>query len=158
MTRARELLANDEPERARYVTGQARELWRGEPLVDLADWGPGRVEAERLVELWRDADDLPSAVPLHRGRPSHVIPSDRGVTLPQPTCPVSTARPALAHTASPAAPQGLAPLRLQPTFSAAAHCWATNPSSLANERTDDATHTQVPGLPPDTGAGHRHCE
>ncbi|KRF27438.1 BTAD domain-containing putative transcriptional regulator [Phycicoccus sp. Soil802] len=85
LTRARELLANDEPERARYVTGQARELWRGEPLVDLADWGPGRVEAERLVELWRDADDLHAEAGLRSGRYQDVLGDALRMVAEQPT-------------------------------------------------------------------------
>jgi DNA-binding SARP family transcriptional activator/WD40 repeat protein len=85
LTRARELLANGEPERARYVTGQARELWRGEPLVDLADWGPGRVEAERLVELWRDSDDLHAEAGLRAGRYQDVLGDALRMVSEQPT-------------------------------------------------------------------------
>ncbi|WP_457254517.1 nSTAND1 domain-containing NTPase [Pedococcus sp. P5_B7] len=85
LTRARLLLANGEPERARYVTGQARELWRGEPLVELADWGPGRVEAERLVELWRDADDLHAEAGLRSGRYQEVLGDALRMVAEQPT-------------------------------------------------------------------------
>ena len=85
LTRARELLANGEPERARYVTGQARELWRGEPLVDLADWAPGRVEAERLVELWRDAEDLHAEAGLRSGRYQDVLADTLRMVAEQPT-------------------------------------------------------------------------
>ncbi|KRF23908.1 BTAD domain-containing putative transcriptional regulator [Phycicoccus sp. Soil803] len=85
LTRARELLANDEPERALYVTGQARDLWRGEPLVDLADWGPGQVEAERLLELWRDADDLHAEAGLRSGRYHEVLGDALRMVAEQPT-------------------------------------------------------------------------
>ncbi|MEO6411694.1 MAG: BTAD domain-containing putative transcriptional regulator [Pedococcus sp.] len=85
LTRARELLANGEAERALYVTGQARELWRGEPLVDLADWGPGRIEAERLVELWRDAEDLHAEAGLRAGRYQDVLGDALRMVAEQPT-------------------------------------------------------------------------
>jgi DNA-binding SARP family transcriptional activator/WD40 repeat protein len=85
LTRARELLANDEPERALYVTGQARELWRGDPLVDLADWGPARVEAERLVELRRDAEDLHAEAALRSGRYQEVLGDALRMVAEQPT-------------------------------------------------------------------------
>jgi DNA-binding SARP family transcriptional activator/WD40 repeat protein len=85
LTRARELLANGEPERALYVTGQARELWRGEPLVDLADWPPGRVESERLVELWRDAEDLHAEAGLRSGRYQDVLGDALRMVAEQPT-------------------------------------------------------------------------
>lgn len=58
VARARELLTLDEPERAGYLLGEALALWRGEPFVELADWDPGRIEAERLLELRHEAEDL----------------------------------------------------------------------------------------------------
>jgi DNA-binding SARP family transcriptional activator/WD40 repeat protein len=85
LSRARELLANDEPERALFVTGQARALWRGEPLVDLADWAPGRVESERLVELWRDAEDLHAEASLRAGRYQDVLGDALRMVAEQPT-------------------------------------------------------------------------
>ncbi|MEO6414006.1 MAG: BTAD domain-containing putative transcriptional regulator, partial [Pedococcus sp.] len=57
LDRARELLAG-EPDRAAYLLREALDLWRGEPLAELVDWAPGRVAAERLVELRHDAEDL----------------------------------------------------------------------------------------------------
>ena len=49
LLRAGELLATGEPERARYASGQALGLWRGDPLDRLAEWevGPDRVRAAR---------------------------------------------------------------------------------------------------------------
>jgi hypothetical protein len=58
LLRAGELLATGEPERARYASGQALGLWRGDPLERLADWDVGRIETERLAERRRDAEDL----------------------------------------------------------------------------------------------------
>ncbi len=85
LARARELLANGEPERALYVTGQALELWRGEPLVELVDWAPGRVESERLVELWRDAEDLHAEASLRAGRYHDVLGDALRMVAEQPT-------------------------------------------------------------------------
>jgi WD40 repeat protein/DNA-binding SARP family transcriptional activator len=66
--RARELLALAEPERAAYLLGEALSLWRGDPFTELAGWGPGRVELERLVELREDAEDLRTEALLRCGR------------------------------------------------------------------------------------------
>ena len=85
LKRARELLANGEPERARYLTGQARDLWRGEPLAELADWAPGRVESERLVELRRDAEDLHAEAALRSGRYQDVLDDALRMVAEQPT-------------------------------------------------------------------------
>jgi DNA-binding SARP family transcriptional activator/WD40 repeat protein/energy-coupling factor transporter ATP-binding protein EcfA2 len=84
LARARELLANGEPERARYLTGQARALWRGDPLVELADWAPGRVESERLVELWRNAEDLHAEAGLRTGRHQEVLDDALRMVAEQP--------------------------------------------------------------------------
>ncbi|WP_404384737.1 winged helix-turn-helix domain-containing protein [Knoellia locipacati] len=85
LARARQLLADDEPERALFVTEQARQLWRGEPFTDLADWGPGRVESERLVELWRDAEDLHAEAALRAGRHRDVLADVSRLVAEQPT-------------------------------------------------------------------------
>ena len=66
--RARELLALGEPERAAYVLDEALSLWRGDPFTELAEWGPGRIELERLVELREDAEDLRTEALLRCGR------------------------------------------------------------------------------------------
>ncbi|HET7276674.1 MAG TPA: BTAD domain-containing putative transcriptional regulator [Dermatophilaceae bacterium] len=68
LARARGLLAEDEPERASFLLNEALGLWRGDPFADLGEWGAGRVEAERLVELRRDAEDLHTEASLRRGR------------------------------------------------------------------------------------------
>ena len=46
-----ELLTLGESEHARYVAGQALELWRGRPLSELEAWEPGVSEAHRLEEV-----------------------------------------------------------------------------------------------------------
>jgi DNA-binding SARP family transcriptional activator/WD40 repeat protein len=68
IARARELLALGEPERAVYVLDEALGLWRGDPFTELADWGPGRIELDRLVELRDDAEDLRIEALLRCGR------------------------------------------------------------------------------------------
>ncbi|HEY7722341.1 MAG TPA: BTAD domain-containing putative transcriptional regulator, partial [Pedococcus sp.] len=58
LSRARELVAGREPERAAHVLREGLALWRGDPFPDLAEWGPGRVASERLVELRSEAEEL----------------------------------------------------------------------------------------------------
>jgi WD40 repeat protein/DNA-binding SARP family transcriptional activator len=66
--RGRELLALGEPERAAHVVGEALTLWRGPALAELEGWDPGRIEAERLEELRRDAEELRVDAALRAGR------------------------------------------------------------------------------------------
>ncbi|GGB82507.1 hypothetical protein N798_11700 [Knoellia flava TL1] len=84
LTRARRLLADGEPERALFLTRQARELWRGEPFAELAEWGPGRVESERLVELSRDAEDLHVEAALRAGHHRDVLGEASRLVAEQP--------------------------------------------------------------------------
>jgi WD40 repeat protein/DNA-binding SARP family transcriptional activator len=71
--RARELLTLGEPERAAHVIGEALALWRGRALVELEGWEPGRIEAERLEELRRDAEELALDAALRAGRHRDVL-------------------------------------------------------------------------------------
>jgi WD40 repeat protein/DNA-binding SARP family transcriptional activator len=73
VVRTRELLTLGEPERAAYVAGQALALWRGRALVELEGWDPGRIEAERLEELRRDAEELRLDADLRAGRHGEVL-------------------------------------------------------------------------------------
>ena len=73
VTRAREQLSLGEPERASYTLGQALALWRGRPLADLDRWEPGRLEADRLEELRRDATELRIESALRTGRHREVL-------------------------------------------------------------------------------------
>ena len=57
VSRGRELLVLQEPERAAYHLESALALWRGPPLQDLEDWEAGTREARRLAALHRDAED-----------------------------------------------------------------------------------------------------
>jgi len=85
LARGRLLLADGEPERALFVTRQARELWRGEPFTELADWAPGRVESERLIELWRDTEDLHAEAALRAGQHRDVLADASRLVAEQPT-------------------------------------------------------------------------
>ena len=85
VARARDLLADGNPQRALYVTGLARGLWRGEPLVDLADWAPGRIAAEQLVELWRDVEELNAEALIGSGRYKDVLAEAVRLVEEEPT-------------------------------------------------------------------------
>jgi DNA-binding SARP family transcriptional activator/WD40 repeat protein len=54
---AREHSADGVPERAVPLLTRALGLWRGRPFEVLEDWPPGRLEAERLSELRRAAQE-----------------------------------------------------------------------------------------------------
>jgi DNA-binding winged helix-turn-helix (wHTH) protein len=77
VSRAREQLTLGEPERATYTVDAALGLWRGRPLADLEEWEPGRVEAERLEELRRDAEELRLEAALRTGRHRDVLAEAR---------------------------------------------------------------------------------
>jgi WD40 repeat protein/DNA-binding SARP family transcriptional activator len=49
--RGHQLLSVGEPDRAVHLFGEALSLWRGRPLMDVEEWGPGQIEANRLDEL-----------------------------------------------------------------------------------------------------------
>jgi WD40 repeat protein/DNA-binding SARP family transcriptional activator/energy-coupling factor transporter ATP-binding protein EcfA2 len=70
---ARDHLARGEPERTAYLVGEALELWRGRPLVDLEEWPAGRAEAERLCELRLDAEDMQTEAALRSGRHHEIL-------------------------------------------------------------------------------------
>jgi DNA-binding SARP family transcriptional activator/energy-coupling factor transporter ATP-binding protein EcfA2 len=71
--RARERLGDGEPDRAAYLVGQALALWRGDPLTDLEEWQPGRLQGERLTELRLDAQDIQTQAALEFGRHREVL-------------------------------------------------------------------------------------
>ena len=73
LLRAGSLLATGEPERARYASGRALGLWRGDPLERLTEWETGRIEAERLGERRRDAQDLYAESAIRAGRHTEVM-------------------------------------------------------------------------------------
>ncbi|MEO7422846.1 MAG: BTAD domain-containing putative transcriptional regulator [Ornithinibacter sp.] len=84
LLRASQLLA-EEPERAVYASRQALDLWRGDPLERLAEWEVGRIEAERLVERHRDAEDLFAESTIRTGRHGDVLGDLHRMVAQQPT-------------------------------------------------------------------------
>lgn len=71
--RARDLLTLGDPERAGYVLSEAFELWQGRPLGDIEESDVGRVEAERLAELFKDAEELRVEAGLRAGHVDQVL-------------------------------------------------------------------------------------
>ncbi|MET0955326.1 MAG: BTAD domain-containing putative transcriptional regulator, partial [Cryobacterium sp.] len=55
--RGRDLAMIGEPDRAASTFRAALDLWRGRPFEDLDGWAPGRIEAARLDELRRSAQE-----------------------------------------------------------------------------------------------------
>lgn len=83
--RARSLMVEGQPDRADYVLSRATDLWRGEPYVDLPDWEPARIEAERLVEQRRDVEELEAEVALALGRHEEVAATGAALVRREPT-------------------------------------------------------------------------
>jgi WD40 repeat protein/DNA-binding SARP family transcriptional activator len=73
VSRARELLALGEPDRAAYQLGEALALWRGAPFLDLESWHPAAPEVRRLGELHLEAEELKAQAELAAGRVGEVL-------------------------------------------------------------------------------------
>jgi DNA-binding SARP family transcriptional activator/WD40 repeat protein len=73
VTRARELLALGEPDRAAYLLGEALALWRGPAFADLDGWEVAEVEAGRLDELRLEAEELRVDASIRAGRHAEVL-------------------------------------------------------------------------------------
>ena len=73
VARGRELLTLDTPEHAAFTLREALALWRGRPLMELEEWEPGNLEAERLEELRRDAEELWLEAALQSGHHREVL-------------------------------------------------------------------------------------
>jgi DNA-binding SARP family transcriptional activator/WD40 repeat protein len=71
--RGRELLALGEPDRAAYLLGEALALWRGTPFQDVELSDLAAIEAERLEELRREAEELRVEASLRTGRHLEVL-------------------------------------------------------------------------------------
>ena len=83
--RARALLnASDDADRATFVLGEALSLWRGQALGDVEEWGPGRIEAGRLDELHREAEELYVEASLRSGHSEKVLARAQTLVHEQP--------------------------------------------------------------------------
>jgi DNA-binding SARP family transcriptional activator/WD40 repeat protein len=74
VTKARELLALGEVDRAAFVLQKALHLWRGPAFPELVEWAPARREAGRLEELRRDAEELLLDAQLRGGHAREALP------------------------------------------------------------------------------------
>jgi predicted ATPase/class 3 adenylate cyclase len=70
---ASDALAGGDPRVAVTRVGQALQMWRGEPLGDLADHPAGTAEIARLVELRRGGEELSADARLAMGEHNAVI-------------------------------------------------------------------------------------
>ena len=68
------LVAAGEYDRAAVGFGRALELWRGRPFDVLDSWSPGQIEATRLEELRRTAEESVLEARLHSGEHREVVP------------------------------------------------------------------------------------
>ena len=82
--RARETMADGDPQRAVHLAREALDLWRGRALADLADWDPGRVEAARLEGLRQDAEELLVEAETRAGRARDVVERARALVAAAP--------------------------------------------------------------------------
>lgn len=82
--RGRELLALGEPERAQFTLTDGLGLWHGRAFADLEGWEPGAVEAQRLEELRRDAEELGVEASLQAGGWREVLPEATALVSEQP--------------------------------------------------------------------------
>ena len=82
--RAQELLTLGEPDRALHQLEDVLGLWRGRPLAELEDWAPGHVEAERLEELRRDAEELRINSAIQAGRWREVLAEAKALVARAP--------------------------------------------------------------------------
>ncbi|WP_421741185.1 BTAD domain-containing putative transcriptional regulator [Cellulomonas sp.] len=84
LARARDHLADHDPDRASYVLTEALALWRGRALSDLDEWEPGRTEAERLDGLRMDAQELRVEAEIAAGRARATLDDARALVREAP--------------------------------------------------------------------------
>jgi len=85
VNRSRRLLADGQPDRARHLVEQALGLWRGDPFVDVAEWGAARAESVRLTEVRRDAQDVWAGSLLALGHHEEAVPELSVLVREEPT-------------------------------------------------------------------------
>jgi hypothetical protein len=104
--RARELLVRDEAERATAVLAAALAMWHGVPFAELDAWDPGRIEAGRLEELRRSAEETAA-----RARPSrHCTGSGHSCATSSGSTPVPRSSPSK-----------------RPSYGRTLSCWSRRP-------------------------------
>ncbi len=78
------LLALGEPDRAASTAGDALALWRGRPFEGLEDREPATLEATRLLDVRRAAEDLRLEALLGVGRSTEVLDEAPGLVAEAP--------------------------------------------------------------------------
>lgn len=132
--RGRELLTLAEPERAAYVLGEAMALWRGPPLPELDAWDLGRIEADRLGELYRDVEELSVDAALRAGRSSEILARAQTLVVEAPLRERRWALLALAQYQAGRQTEALRTLRQVRTVLASELALDPGPDLLALER------------------------
>src|SRR5262245_10968538 len=85
LVRAKRLAAEGQPDRAAVAIERALGLWRGRPFDDVLDrWPDGRVEADRLAELHRSAEEELLDTRLAAGEHRDVVPSAEALVAEEP--------------------------------------------------------------------------
>ena len=82
---ARDHLERREPERAAFVIREALGLWRGRALIDLEGSRTGAIEAHRLEDMRRDAEELAAEAALSSGRHDEMLSDARALVESEPT-------------------------------------------------------------------------
>ena len=85
VTRARGLLADGQPDRARHQVDQALGLWRGDPYVEVAEWDAARMETDRLTQLRRDGEEVRVGALLALGLHEEAVPELSTMVREEPT-------------------------------------------------------------------------
>ena len=81
---ARELNTVGASDRAAHQLGAALALWRGPPLAELDGWEPGRIEAARLEELRREAEEARLDAALRAGLHREVLAEAKARVAEEP--------------------------------------------------------------------------
>ena len=141
---AAEAAAQGQPERVVGLAGEALGLWRGDPLLDLADQPLGMAEATRLGELRRAGQERPLRGPPGPGRARSLVGELEAAVAAEPLRERRWAQLMLALYR--AGPPGRRPARLP-----AATRRAGRPAGHRTQRRTTSTRRSHPAAK--TGAG-----